>query len=102
MNIVIHPLFAGLEGYGEVLNRLDFAKACALAVAALIVFLLPRRWRALRWVSIGLALVSMSIVVHLSLPSVNSPPWQPAWVMMCPVLVSLAAIALSLKTLLKK
>ena len=58
MNIVIHPLFAGLEGYGEGLNRLDFAKACALAVAALIVFLLPRRWRALRWVSIGLALVT--------------------------------------------
>jgi hypothetical protein len=84
------------------MNRLDFAKAGTLAVAALIVFLLPHRWRALRWVSIGFALVSMSIVVHLSISSVNYPPWQPAWLMMWPVLVSLVAIALSLRTLLKK
>ena len=102
MKIVIHPFLAGLEGYADAMNRLDFAKACTLAVAALIVSLLPHRRWALRWLSIGFALVSIWIVIHLSLPSVNYPPWQPAWVMMWPVLVSLLALALSLKTLMKK
>lgn len=102
MNIISHPLLAGAEGYGEAMNRLHFGIACIVAIIALLLSLLPERWRALRWVSLGFALIGISLAVYLSLPSVNSPLWQPVWVMMLPVLVSLVAIALSSRTLIKK
>lgn len=102
MNIVISPLFADAAGYGEAMNRLHFGMACLWAVAALLLSFLPQRWSILRWVSIGCALVSISFVVYLSLPSVSDPPWQPVWVMVLPVLVALVAIGFSLRTLIRK
>ena len=101
MSIVIYPFFADAAGYGEAMNRLDFGMASLLALSALLLCFLPRRWRALRWANISCALVTISLVVYLSLPSVNDPPWQPAWVRALPVLVALVAIALSLRTLIK-
>jgi hypothetical protein len=102
MNIVISPFFADAAGYGEAMNHLHFGMACLLAVAALLLSFLPRRWSALRWVSIGCALASTSFIVYLSLPSVNDPPWRPVWVMVSPVMVALVAIGFSLRTLIRK
>src|ERR1035438_5641623 len=98
MNIVISAFFADAAGYGEAMNHLHFGMACPLAVSALLLLFLPRRWSALRWVSISCALASTSFIVYLSLPSVNDPPWRPVWVMMSPVMVALVAIGFSLRT----
>jgi hypothetical protein len=99
MDTMLHPVLADLVGYAEAMNGLHFFYACALAVVALAACLLPRRWKVFRWTSIGLALASVSIVVHLELPSVNDPPWRPVWVMMWPVLASVAATVWSLRLL---
>ena len=100
MNIVLHPFLAGLEGYCEAMNRLDFAKACGAAGFALLLTFLPKRWRANRVAGVGFALASIYWVIQLV--RLNDPQWQPAWVLMWPVLVSLAAIGLSLRTLLRR
>ena len=100
MNSVLHPFFAGLEGYCEAMNRLDFAKACGAAGFALLLTFLPKRWRANRVAGIGLALASIYWVIQLVRH--NDPQWQPAWVLMWPVLASLGAIGLSLRKLLHR
>ena len=100
MNIVLHPFLAGLEGYSEAMNRLDFAKACGAAGFALLLAFLPKRWRVNRVMGIGFALASIYWVMQLV--RLNDPQWQPVWVLMWPVLVSLAAIGLSLRTLLHR
>jgi peptidoglycan/LPS O-acetylase OafA/YrhL len=101
MKIVVPPLLAEAAGFADAMNRLQFGMACLFALSALLLSFLPQRWRVLRWASISCALVSISLVVYLSIPSVNDPPYQPTSVRALPVLMALLAIALSLRTLIK-
>ncbi len=102
MSTLIHPFLADAVGYGDAMNWRDFLLACALAAVALAACLLPRRWTFFRWTTIGLAVASVSMIVYLELPSVNHPPWQPVWVMIWPVLFSLAAAVWSLRLLRRR
>ena len=90
MNITLHPLLADAVGYGEAMNTLYFVAACGLAPLAMMLAFLTRRWRAMKWVSLGSTLVSTYFVIELV--RLNSPQWQPDAVLATPVLFSVLAV----------
>ena len=95
MNVGSHPLLADIGAFAENMNRLQFTVACVLALLALLLAVLPRKLKSLRWTSIGCALVSVGLVVELT--RINHPQWQPAAVLLAPVVFSLSALWLSWK-----
>ncbi len=96
MRVGFYPLLADTFAAAEYLNRLQFTIACALALLALILAVLPRRLRGVRWTGIGFALVSIFLVIELA--RINHPQWQPAVVLLAPVAFSLFALWLSWRT----
>ena len=84
------------------MNCWDFGLSCILALVALGACFLPRRLYFIRWGSIALGVISVYIVYYLSRPSFNSHLPFPLWEMVCPILISLLAIAWSAKILIRR
>jgi hypothetical protein len=97
MNPHLALLLAETAGFADAMNRRDFTVAGGLALVAMILAFLPRLPRAARWLSVGLALVSIYWVIELV--RLNSPlPWSPM-ILFSPAALSLVAVWRTWRTL---